>query len=167
MHDGRVEARSAGPGHGSEFIVELPARSGAIDVSEPPAAPPGLPLRRILVVDDNGDAADMLASHLAALGATVSVINNGQGAIDRLASFRPDTVLLDIGMPGMSGYEVARRIRTMPGHEQTLLIALTGWGQQEDYERSRAAGIDYHLVKPLDMYRLRQMLIDSTPNDAR
>jgi CheY-like chemotaxis protein len=67
----------------------------------------------------------------------------------------------------MSGYEVARRIRTMPGHEQTLLIALTGWGQQEDYERSRAAGIDYHLVKPLDMCRLRQMLIDSTPDDAR
>jgi CheY-like chemotaxis protein len=158
MHGGRVEARSGGLGLGSEFIVRLPIAAG-VTVPEGPAGRSwNLKDHRVLVVDDNCDAADMLATLLDTLGATTCVAHDGEAALSSLASFRPDVVLLDIGMPGLDGYEVARRIRARPDHRTTLLIALTGWGQEQDQARSRAAGFDHHLIKPLDVDRLREIL---------
>jgi two-component system, sensor histidine kinase len=158
LHGGRVEARSAGLGSGSEFVVELPIAEGRPAVRQGPAEPRPLPPRRILVVDDNPDAADTLGALLSALGATVSVVHSGREALASLDSFGPDAVLLDIGMPGLDGYEVSRRIRAMPNHRHVTLIALTGWGQEHDQRWSRAAGFDHHLVKPPDVDRLRDLL---------
>jgi signal transduction histidine kinase/ActR/RegA family two-component response regulator len=158
MHGGRVEARSAGVGKGSEFLIELPMLGENVFEGEPPTALRRFPDRRILVVDDNRDAAETLGALLEALGATVSVVHSGRSALECLDRFGPDTMLLDIGMPEMDGYEVARRVRATPNHAHTLLIALTGWGQDQDYRRSRAAGFDHHLVKPPDIDKLREIL---------
>ena len=117
-----------------------------------------LPPRRVLLVDDNVDAAETLGMLLTALGATIAVAHSGRAALAALDTFDPDTVLLDIGMPEMDGYEVARTIRTQPRHADVLLIALTGWGQQDDQRRSRAAGFDHHLVKPPNIEKLRELL---------
>ena len=116
------------------------------------------PNRRILVVDDNYDAGEMLGTLLEALGATVSGVHRGRSALERLDQFDPDTMLLDIGMPDMDGYELARQVRSIPNHANTLLIALTGWGQERDYGQSQAAGFDHHMVKPLDIDELRDLL---------
>ncbi len=158
MHGGRVEARSAGIGTGSEFVVELPIRTVSLKVVPSPPPLSRFPPRRILVVDDNRDAADTLGALLETLGATTAVVNSGNEALAALPRFQPDVVLLDIGMPEMDGYEVARQIRSRGGSSQVLLIALTGWGQDQDYDRSRAAGFDHHLVKPPDIERLRELL---------
>jgi signal transduction histidine kinase/ActR/RegA family two-component response regulator len=163
MHGGRVRARSAGLGHGSEFIVDLPALAESVRHAEESTLAAAFPARRILVVDDNGDAAETLAALLAQLGATVFVANSGQAALDALDTFVPDAVLLDIGMPDMDGYEVARRIRADATHNGVLLIALTGWGQQEDQRQSRAAGFDHHVVKPADVNRLRELIAAGPP----
>jgi CheY-like chemotaxis protein len=117
----------------------------------------------VLVVDDNRDAADMLAELLRLLGVTVEVTNDGVGALDALASFRPDVILLDIGMPGMDGYAVAREVRVRPGGRAITIIALTGWGQEQDVEHARAAGFDHHLVKPPDLEKLRHILLHTAP----
>jgi signal transduction histidine kinase/ActR/RegA family two-component response regulator len=157
MHGGSVEARSGGPGKGSEFIVTLPT----VAVHELPSRGvdevPMLPPRRMLVVDDNRDAADTLAALLGRLGATVAVAYGGAEALERMSTFAPDVVLLDIGMPELDGYEVARRIRAS-GETEMHLIALTGWGQDQDVRRSREAGFDHHLVKPPDIERLREII---------
>ena len=158
MHGGRVEARSDGAGKGSEFIVELPLMGHTIAEAERSSELAAFPNRRILVVDDNRDAAETLGALLRALGATVALAHSGRSALDLLDAFDPDAVLLDIGMPGMDGYEVARRLRAMPARAHTLLIALTGWGQDQDVSQSRAAGFDHHMVKPPDLGRLRQLL---------
>jgi signal transduction histidine kinase len=158
MHGGRVEAQSGGTNTGSEFLVELPVFSQSVSANEPPATLRPFPDRRILVVDDNRDAAETLGALLEALGATVSVVQSGRLALETLDQFAPDTMLLDIGMPEMDGYELARQIRATPRHAHTLLIALTGWGQEQDYHHSRAAGFDHHMVKPPDMDKLRDLL---------
>jgi signal transduction histidine kinase/ActR/RegA family two-component response regulator len=158
MHGGRVEARSEGVGRGSEFVVELPILARRMLKADEPIAPQTFPDRRILIVDDNRDAAGTLGELLTALGATVSVVDSGRAALDSLDSFVPDAVLLDIGMPDMDGYEVARRIRRRPEHRDVQLIALTGWGQDDDCRRSRDAGFDHHMVKPPDLGKLREML---------
>lgn len=160
MHGGRVEARSEGLGKGSEFVVELPAVAvaGRVLASDGSKTAHKLPRRRILVVDDNCDAAESLGELLTALGATVCVVHSGREALDALDSFGPDSVLLDIGMPDMDGYEVARKIRSTDEHSDVLLIAVTGWGQEHDERRSLAAGFDHHLVKPPDIDKLRELL---------
>jgi signal transduction histidine kinase/CheY-like chemotaxis protein len=160
MHGGRVEARSEGLGSGSEFVVELPvvAVAGRVLPSDESKTAKKLPRRRILVVDDNCDAAESLGELLSALGATVCVVHSGREALDTLDSFAPDSVLLDIGMPDMDGYEVARKIRATAEHGDVLLIALTGWGQEHDQRRSLAAGFDHHVVKPPDIDKLRDLL---------
>ena len=161
MHGGTVAAQSSGPGQGSEFTVTLPL------VANPqPAGRAGprelvageLQTRRVLVVDDNCDAAVTLGLLLKMLGVEVRVVHSGAEALESLDSFRPRVVLLDIGMPGMDGYEVARRIREQPGLGEVTLIALTGWGQEEDRDRSRAAGFDHHLIKPADIRALEALL---------
>jgi CheY-like chemotaxis protein len=160
MHGGRVEARSDGVGSGSEFVVELPVVTVAGHVlrSDESTIAKRLPRRRVLVVDDNCDAAESLGELLKALGATIRVVHSGREALDILDSFAPDSVLLDIGMPDMDGYEVARRIRSTTEHGDVLLIALTGWGQENDRRRSLAAGFDHHVVKPPDINELRELL---------
>jgi signal transduction histidine kinase/ActR/RegA family two-component response regulator len=167
IHGGRVEARSPGPGGGSEFIVDLPILTGRQVKASATGALQPIPPRRILVVDDNSDAGETLGALLSGLGATVSVVDSGPAALEILESFHPDAVLLDIGMPKMDGYEVSRRIRARRDHEDIMLIALTGWGQQHDLRRSRAAGFDHHLVKPLDIDKLRDLLTDSSEGSQK
>ncbi|HEX4412928.1 MAG TPA: ATP-binding protein [Lacipirellulaceae bacterium] len=161
LHDGSVSVQSDGPGHGSEFTVRLPVvveerRSARIAPSAGPVT--AIQSRRILVVDDNVDSAKTLGMLLKYLGADVQVVNDGVEALAAVEKYRPDVVLLDIGMPGMDGYEVARRIRERKGFGSVTLIALTGWGQEEDRRRTREAGFDHHLVKPADIVALQSLL---------
>jgi CheY-like chemotaxis protein len=115
--------------------------------------------QKILVVDDNQDAADTLAMLLEFMGnSEVRVVNGGQAALDLMAGFHPDVVLLDIGMPGMDGHEVARRVRSQPQFNSTRLVALTGWGQDEDRRRTQESGFDHHLTKPVDIASLQNLL---------
>ena len=158
MHGGRVEARSNGPGLGSEFVVRLPMIQAAAAAPEMARRAQAMPSRRILVVDDSRDGGESLSVLLRVLGADVSLVHSGRAALQAVESFRPDVVVLDIGMPGMDGYEVARRIRANAANRGILLIALTGWGQEEDRQRSAAAGFNHHLVKPADIDELRQLL---------
>jgi CheY-like chemotaxis protein len=111
-----------------------------------------------MVVDDNRDAAESLTMVLKLLGADACAVHNGPDALDALTTYKPDVVLLDIGMPGMDGHEVARRIRQRSEFRDVTLIALTGWGQEEDRRRSQAAGFDYHLIKPVDAGALQTLL---------
>jgi PAS domain S-box-containing protein len=161
MHGGSVEARSAGPGRGSEFVVRLPVAASQ-DPADAPASTTRpsaiLAARRVLVVDDNRDAAQSLAMLLRLLGADVHVAYSGAEALAVLPTFKPAAVLLDIGMPGMDGHEVARRIRSQPAFRGVKLIALTGWGQVEDRNRSKSAGFDHHLIKPADVRALQGLL---------
>jgi PAS domain S-box-containing protein/excisionase family DNA binding protein len=163
MHGGTVEAESAGLGHGSQFTVRLPLAK--IEPQEPKAEhrqsgpePSLMPARRIVAVDDNRDAADSLGMLLKILGADVHVAYDGQSALEAIRICRPSVVLLDLGMPGMDGYEVARRIRQDPEASKVLLIALTGWGQEDDRRRSKEAGFDHHLIKPVELGALQALL---------
>jgi signal transduction histidine kinase/ActR/RegA family two-component response regulator len=163
MHGGRVHARSLGLGTGSEFVVELPAVSARMASPEQEREAERLLPRRILIVDDNHDSADTLGALLGKLGATVSVVYRGREALDALREFEPDVMILDIGMPEMDGYEVARQVRSTQNHNHVLLIALTGWGQEHDREASHAAGFDHHMVKPPDLRALCDVL-NAHPN---
>jgi PAS domain S-box-containing protein len=165
LHGGRVSASSEGLGKGSEFVVRLPAISAlssplsALSQASGEAAPaPAGPPRRILVVDDNVDAAESLAMILRLEGQEVRVAHDGPSALEAAPVYRPEVVFLDIGMPGMDGYEVARRLRQVPGLEGTVLIALTGWGQDQDRRRSQEAGFDRHLLKPVERRSLAEVL---------
>ena len=152
LHEGKVEARSEGPGRGSEFIVRLPLLAAApADSPAAAATPPAAALagQRILVVDDNRDAADSLAALLELLGAQVRTAYDGPSALEAARLTRPEVVLLDLGMPGMDGYAVAMRLRSEPPSQPLRVIALTGWGQESDQVRTRSAGFDEHLVKPV------------------
>jgi signal transduction histidine kinase/ActR/RegA family two-component response regulator len=165
MHGGRVEARSKGLQLGSEFLVTIPLSKQSIakrtaDASRTPSV---LPHRRVLVVDDNRDSANSLGRLLSLLGADVQVANDGPTALEMLESYRPAVVLLDLGMPNMDGYEVARRIRSQPEFVNLVLIALTGWGQEQDRRRTTEAGFNYHLTKPADLKALETLLaLDAT-----
>jgi PAS domain S-box-containing protein len=163
LHGGTVDVHSEGPGRGSEFIVHLPRHVLApLDaVREVPRAPdPGGEPRRdtVLIADDNRDAAESLAMVLGFAGYGVHVAHNGIEALELGARVRPRAALLDIGMPGMSGYEVARRARLEAWGRHTILIALTGWGQEQDIAASRAAGFDEHLTKPVDPSEIERRL---------
>jgi CheY-like chemotaxis protein len=158
MHGGTVEARSRGQGQGSEFSVRLPLATVPAAASEsaaPAATLSGFGARRVLVVDDNRDAAESLCMLLKLLGGDVRVAYDGAEALQTIDSHRPAVVFLDIGMPGMSGHEVARRIRQRPELDGVTLVALTGWGQDEDRRQSSRAGFDFHLTKPADLRALK------------
>ncbi len=185
-HGGSVEARSPGPGQGSEFVVRLPllySGYGRDDMGDKPGflspfpplpsplsaqeSPPLLNCgcgetagagRRILLADDNRDAAESLAMLLQVSGHETCVAFDGQEALDKAQSWRPDVALLDIGMPKLTGHEVARRLRAQPEFHDLILVALTGWGQEDDRRRSREAGFDHHLVKPCDLGLLHRLL---------
>jgi len=165
MHGGRVEAHSAGVGQGSEFVVHLPLvvplheQVGEGDARQPPPARPSSGLR-VVVADDSHDAANSLAMLLRLKGHDVQVAHDGQAALEIARDFRPDVVFLDIGMPRLDGYEVARRLRQSPGLEHVVLAALTGWGQPEDRRRTAEAGFNHHLVKPPDPHAIERILAD-------
>jgi PAS domain S-box-containing protein len=164
MHGGTVEAHSDGKGKGSELVVALPLLRGdapAERASEPADKPPLSRHKcRILVVDDNADSADSLAAMLEMLGHDVCIAYDGLAAIDEAVKFDPAVVLLDIGLPELNGYEVARRIRREKNGSKMLLIAMTGWGQDEDKDRATEAGFDLHMTKPLDPMALERVLDD-------
>jgi CheY-like chemotaxis protein/nitrogen-specific signal transduction histidine kinase len=161
LHGGSVRVASAGPGEGTEFEVRIPmiaapARAPAAPAERP--ARPGTGARRVLVVDDNQDSAESLAALLEVLGHEVHAAHDGRQALELAGRLAPDLVLLDIGMPEMSGHEVARRLRADTGLRNTVLIALTGYGTDEDRRASREAGFDGHLVKPIDFDALERIL---------
>lgn len=161
-HGGSVEAWSEGVGRGTEILLRLPLLPET-EAEEPPQAgsldaPPAQSARRILVVDDNRDAASTLEMLLEIWGHDVRVVHSGPAALAEAVAYRPEVVLLDIGLPGMDGYEVAQRLRELDGLEKVALVAITGYGQEDDRRRSREAGFDQHLVKPVDPVQLQQVL---------
>ena len=162
MHGGTASAASAGAGRGSVFTVRLPLVSGA--TAEHAGAHPGVRYparparRRVLVVDDNVDAAESLALLLGLDGHETAVAHDGPAALELACRFAPEVVFLDLGLPAMNGYEVAKRFRAEPGRAGVLLVALTGWGAEEDRRRSKEAGFDHHLTKPAESERIRELL---------
>jgi PAS domain S-box-containing protein len=166
MHGGTVMAKSDGAGRGSEFVVKLPlvTQLHSADAPLPIKPRPMMAATRILIVDDNHDAADTLGLLLSVLGADVKIVHDGRAALAALRTYRPSVMLLDIGMPGMDGYDLAREARRCAEGEGVILIALSGWGQPEDRRRSGEAGIDHHLVKPVDVGALTA-LIESLPDN--
>jgi CheY-like chemotaxis protein len=146
-------------GQGSEFIVRLPAMSPAGDPIAPvETAKQSVQSSRVLVVDDNMDAADMLVMMLQLFGHEVRAAYTGQTALETAVEYQPDVVLLDIGLPDMNGYEVARHLRQQPQTKDVKLIAMTGYGQDSDRQRSQEAGCEHHLVKPVDPQKLQDLL---------
>jgi PAS domain S-box-containing protein len=160
MHHGRIEAMSLGVNTGSEFVVRLPVIADAQAVQAPRAHDAGARSvrRKVLIADDNQDAAASLGMLLHVMGHETRLAHDGLEALEAAEVFRPDIVLLDIGMPQLNGYETARRLRARPWAASTVLIALTGWGQEADRRRARDAGFHHHVVKPLDPDVLAEML---------
>jgi CheY-like chemotaxis protein len=165
MHNGKVEARSKGFGWGAEFVVKLPPVSKmaqAADAHLDTASKNGprfrLPPHRILVVDDNEDSAETMARLLELSGNQVRCAGDGLAALEAIDRFDPEIVLLDIGLPKMNGYEVCRAIRRNRSIHQPIVVALTGWGQENDREESKAAGFDHHLVKPVAFEALLELM---------
>jgi CheY-like chemotaxis protein len=167
MHGGAVEAHSEGLGKGSEFRLRLPAVSPAVSIDD--EAPPGelepelavetrAVRRRIVAVDDYQDALESLAALLELTGHEVHTASDGEQALEVIDAQRPDVVILDIGLPGINGYEVARRIRSQPWGRDLLLIAMTGWGQDQDKQKAAEAGFDAHLTKPASSADLARLL---------
>jgi len=159
LHGGSVTARSAGLGFGCEFTVRLPLSTEGLRAVSPEALSPVPSHRlRVLVVDDNHDAADSLSLLIGSMGQDVFTAYDGESALAAAHGFRPDVVLLDIGMPHMSGYEVAQSLREIGAEKPAVLVAITGWGQDADRERATAAGFRYHFVKPIGEAVLRTIL---------
>ena len=158
MHGGSIVAKSDGPGRGSVFTLTLPLAAGPATAGVERTATPVPHKKRVLVVDDNIDAAETLAMLLGMIGADVHVTHDGPAALAAFATSPPELVLLDIGMPGMDGYEVARRLRALDPEHRVSIVALTGWGQNEDRRLAREAGFDHHLVKPANLDALRAIL---------
>jgi CheY-like chemotaxis protein len=168
MHGGTVSAKSA-LGQGSEFIVKLPvltSMAGADSAQTPQGEGANSSAVRVLVVDDNTDAAQSLAMLLESSGHQVLVAHGGVAALECAREQRPDVVFLDIGLPELDGYEVAQRMRRDPRGDPLTLVAMTGYGQRSDRERSRAAGFDHHLVKPADIASVEAILAGVSVNAA-
>ncbi|SFD89053.1 hybrid sensor histidine kinase/response regulator [Massilia yuzhufengensis] len=163
LHGGAIEAHSEGEGRGSCFRVRLPLAQ-AVAAPAPVLASMPAP-SRILVVDDNADAAEMLLMALELFGCEVRTAHSATAALAMVADFAPEVALLDIGLPDLNGYELARRLRAMEGGRSMRLIAATGWGQEKDRQRAFDAGFDHHLTKPIDFERLRSVLAPQAPAD--
>jgi PAS domain S-box-containing protein len=168
LQGGTIDARSSGPGMGSEFVVRLPVIE--VPVQEPPQEPKEDDERfrssvkyRILVVDDNADTAESLAMILRRMGNEIQTAHDGLEAVQAAATFRPEVVLLDIGLPKMNGYEAAKLIRDQSGNRKVAIIAMTGWGQKDDIRRALEAGFDHHLTKPVEPAALSRLLALITP----
>ncbi|MGH8613438.1 MAG: response regulator [Gammaproteobacteria bacterium] len=167
LHGGQVEASSPGPGQGSEFTLRLPTHRGPPALVAAPKEPAAPAARlRILVVDDNADSAESMAMLLDLQGHETRSALDGPAALEAAQVFRPELILLDIGLPGMDGYEVARRLRTQPHMDKTVLVAMTGYGHQRDHLQAKAAGFNHHLVKPVDPGALQRVLASLTGGEA-
>jgi CheY-like chemotaxis protein len=169
LHGGTVTAASEGPGKGSVFTVRLPLVDAAAEPApQPPQEATPLPAGtlRVLVADDNVDAAETLAILLGTMGHEVRQAHDGEAAVQAAGEFDPELVLLDIGMPRVNGYEACRRIRAQAGGAARTMVAVTGWGQPQDQERAREAGFDRHLVKPLDIEQLTQLIASRLEGSA-
>jgi CheY-like chemotaxis protein len=165
LHGGRISVESGGAGMGSDFTIRLPACDWSSLPAKAAADPPGSPIpepssRRIMIVDDNEDAAEILAETLQFVGHDTQIAHDAPSALKSVSGFSPDVILLDIGLPGMDGYELARAIRSMADLNSPRLIALTGYGQDSDRRRAAEAGFDLHLVKPIDIDRLLAVIAD-------
>ena len=159
MHGGEVQGHSEGPGKGSEFVVRLPLSQGRKGQNPPSAAASTeFSGRRVLIVDDNRDAAASMGMMLSLLGLEVRTAHDGLEAIDLAEAFRPEVMLLDIGLPRLNGYDTCHRIRARSWGKAVFMIAVTGWGQEDDRRRSQEAGFDYHLLKPVDFAALERLL---------
>jgi CheY-like chemotaxis protein len=160
LHGGTVTAASDGPGKGSTFTVRLPLAPADDATTSSDGAPPARPSgrRRILVVDDNADSADSLALLLGIWDHDVQTANDGPAAVRAAEKFRPDVVFLDLGLPRMNGFEVARELRKLPGLAGVALVALSGYGREEDRKQTRQAGFVQHLVKPVDPDEIKALL---------
>jgi CheY-like chemotaxis protein len=162
MHGGSIMAHSDGPGSGSEFVIRLPevheVNRKETDVLQERDYSASATLRKILVVDDNADVAESMTMLLQLLGSDVRTASDGYKAIEVAGEFLPEIVMLDIGLPGRDGLETAREIRRQPWGKNMVLIAVTGWGQDSDFRRSREAGFDHHVVKPMDPDVLMELL---------
>lgn len=160
MHGGTIEARSGGEGQGSEFIVTLPVFDRVERLLRPASEPSGLGLLpcRILIVDDNFDSAESLALLFQTMGSTTCLAHDGVEALSAIEKYTPEVVLLDIGLPKLDGHEVCRRVRSQPWGKDIIMIALTGWGQEEDRRMSEDAGFDGHIVKPVHYDQLEELL---------
>jgi CheY-like chemotaxis protein len=171
LHGGSIHVESDGPGKGSEFTVRLPLAETAADVQIERASASAVPTiktkRRILIVDDLQVQATSMAMLLELMGFEVRTAHDGTAALATAAEFLPEVALIDIGLPGIDGYEVARRIRELPRLQNIILVAQTGWGREEDREESRYAGFDYHLTKPIDHQILEKILIETTVPESR
>ena len=165
LHGGRIEAKSAGAGKGSEFIVHLPVLqvdSPAIDTTADllPVPVPAASDKRVVIVDDNKMQAQTLAMLLETMGYQVRTAYDGARALDVISAFLPQVALIDIGLPGMNGYDLASRLRELPQLNGITLIAQTGWGRDEDREESTQVGFRHHLTKPIDHQLLEKILRD-------
>jgi PAS domain S-box-containing protein len=165
LHHGRIEARSAGRGHGTEFLIHLPTVAGMPRrrASDPETRADFSVGRRVLIADDNHDAGISLSMLLQSMGHDTRVVHDGIEALEEAEHFRPDIVLLDIGMPRLDGYQTARRIAARPWAAGTRIVAVTGWGQEADRQRAKAAGFHRHLVKPVDVVALQEVMADELP----
>ncbi|HEX6158468.1 MAG TPA: ATP-binding protein, partial [Burkholderiales bacterium] len=172
LHHGSIEAKSEGAGKGSEFVIGLPMQdSGQLAAA---GAQPSVTheltngvAHRVLVVDDNVDAASMLAALVRQLGHDVVVVHDGPSALQAAEAYRPEVILLDLGMPGMNGFEVARSLRERGITPAPRIVAITGWGKPEDERRTREAGFDMHLIKPVEESQIRQALRLRGPRPTR
>jgi CheY-like chemotaxis protein len=161
LHGGSVAAASPGLGGGSEFTVRLPAAATARETADAAAAPPAAangPSRRVLVVEDNEDSREMLQMLLESAGHVVETSADGPSGLARLQAFKPDVALIDVGLPGLDGYALARMVRAQPDISGIRLVALTGYGQAEDRARALAAGFDRHVTKPVDPFVLEALV---------
>ena len=160
LHDGKLEAFSEGPDKGSSFVATLPLAVAAAPPARGRTAPEDLPERhfRILLADDNVDFSSSLATLLRSLGHELLVAEDGLRALEAAPSFQPDFAFLDIGLPGLNGYALARALRANPATSDTVLVAITGWGQERDRQLAMEAGFDHHLVKPVEPAKIREVL---------
>jgi CheY-like chemotaxis protein len=169
MHGGAIEAKSDGPGLGSQFIIRLPivvpgTQKQTIEIDEDRA---GQSVFRILIVDDNRDGANSLSLMLKIMGNETKTAYDGQEGVEIASAFLPDIVLMDIGLPKLNGYEACRAIRRTSWGKKVFMIALTGWGQDEDRRRSQEAGFDRHFVKPVDSAALAKLLGELSANSMK
>jgi CheY-like chemotaxis protein/anti-sigma regulatory factor (Ser/Thr protein kinase) len=166
LHGGTVAVHSEGPGRGSEFVIRLPRVLHPVAPADAPASPPRERPCTILVVDDNVDAVDTLRAMLELRGHRVAVAHTAADAFDLAVEMRPEIGLLDLGLPGTDGFVLARRLREEPTTAAMLLVAITGWGQDEHRRRSQAAGFDAHLTKPADPEALVTLIAERYPADG-
>jgi two-component system, sensor histidine kinase len=170
LHGGHIEARSAGPGQGAEFVVWLPALP-VVQQDVPSFSPLSarVPAQlHVLLAEDNQDAAEALSMLLELLGHEVRVVNDGAGAVDAARADPPDVALIDIGLPKLNGYEVAEQLRQLPSADRTVLIALTGYGNESQKKQAFSAGFHFHLTKPVALERLEDLFAEHVvPSDMR